>query len=145
MNILKQNWIEQIIRIDISQCYIRYLESSDSMSWIIQILFYIFIKKWRFIRTCNAREIKEAVSIAKLPRTWRPRPFPKMSAGTRNSGGKESCLFLNRRKRMGTLRKNSNLAKLPILDKDWQRDREHWSILTLFINVCVSTLTNIIE
>lgn len=98
--------------------------------------FIYSLKKWRFIRTCNAREIKKAVSIAKLPRTWRHRPFPKMSAGTRNSGGKESCLFLNRRKRMGTLRKNSSLAKLPILDKDWQWDREHWSILTIYKYMC---------
>ena len=35
-----------------------YLESSDSMSWIIHNLFYIFIKKWSFVWTCNTREIK---------------------------------------------------------------------------------------
>ena len=91
-----------------------------SSSWLSSCAVAVVIDAALLHHCSQWLEIKEALFIAKLPRIWRHRPFPKMSVGIRNSGGKKSCLFLNRRKIMGTLRTNSSLAKLSILDKDWQ-------------------------
>ena len=103
-----------------------------SSSWLSSCAVAVVIDAALLHHCSQWLEIKEALFIAKLPRIWRHRPFPKMSVGIRNSGGKKSCLFLNRRKIMGTLRTNSSLAKLSILDKDWQWDRDtdqYWHYL----------------